>query len=234
MIANNLLLDVPPGIGLLGMAAEAEGYCVVNGPDLLWGKNMRGWHPVKGAFEGVIGGPPCQEFVANLAKMVKAQGKVSSYGNLIPEFERIVFEAQPDWYLMENVRLAPIPDVPGYKVDSQLYNNRCTGEKQDRVRRFSFGTRSGATLLLDEVLFQNPIKCVTVLGADTGPRRRDGSRINYTLVEAMELQGLSRDFLDLSPFLASAKREMIGNGVPLPMGRAVFKAIRKATREVRT
>ncbi len=59
MIANNLVLDVPPSIGLFGMAFEAEGYCVVNGPDLLWGRDMRGWHPVRGAFEGVIGGPPC-------------------------------------------------------------------------------------------------------------------------------------------------------------------------------
>ncbi len=97
MIANNLLLDVPPGIGLLGMAAEECGYCVVNGPDLLWGKDMRGWHPVKGAFEGVIGGPPCVG-ESNLAYLNGNHGY-----SLAAEFMRIVQEAAPDWWLMEAV-----------------------------------------------------------------------------------------------------------------------------------
>ena len=34
-----LVLSLFPGIGLLDMAFEAEGFCVVRGPDLLWG----GW-----------------------------------------------------------------------------------------------------------------------------------------------------------------------------------------------
>jgi hypothetical protein len=32
-----LVLSLFPGIGLLDMAFEEEGFCVVRGPDLLWG-----------------------------------------------------------------------------------------------------------------------------------------------------------------------------------------------------
>lgn len=32
-----MILSLFPGIGLLDMAFEEEGFCVVRGPDLLWG-----------------------------------------------------------------------------------------------------------------------------------------------------------------------------------------------------
>lgn len=43
-------------------------------------------------------------------------------------------------------------------------------------------------------------------------------------------QGLPDDF-DLPPFTMQAKRQAIGNGVPLPMGRAIAKAVKEATEE---
>lgn len=55
-----LVLSLFPGIGLLDMAFEAEGFCVVRGPDLLWGGDIKRFHPPAGRFDGVIGGPPCQ------------------------------------------------------------------------------------------------------------------------------------------------------------------------------
>ena len=42
-----------PGIGLLDMAFEKEGFCVVRGPDLLWGGDIRSFHPPAGKFDGV-------------------------------------------------------------------------------------------------------------------------------------------------------------------------------------
>lgn len=229
---ENLVLSIFPGIDLLGRAFEEEGFCIVRGPDILWGGDIKTFHPPAGVFGGVIGGPPCQPFVANLASMIKSQGKKLRHGNLIPEFERVVFEAQPEWWLMENVRRAPIPSVSGYLANSYLFNLRWLGEKQNRLRRFTFGTPDGKKLLLEEVIFHNPIKCATVLAADTGPRRRDGKRINYTLAEAIELQGLPPNFLAESPFLASAKRELVGNAVSMPMGRAIAKAIKRVVKNM--
>src|ERR1035441_6158021 len=86
------------------MAFEEEGFCVVRGPDLLWGGDIKRFHPPEGKFDGVIGGPPCQAF-SSLSHL-----GAPAHGDLIPEFERCIRETTPDWFLMENVRQAPIPD----------------------------------------------------------------------------------------------------------------------------
>lgn len=143
---NQLVLSLFPGIGLLDRAFEEEGFCVVRGPDVLWGGDIRRFHPSAGKFDGVIGGPPCQMF-SSLARLVRANGHEPRFGNLIPEFERCVAEAAPMWFLMENVPAAPVPAIAGYGVKSFLLDNSWLnagdgfGEEQRRVRRFSFGMR---------------------------------------------------------------------------------------------
>lgn len=64
----SLVLSLFPGIGLLDMAFCEEGFCVVRGPDLLWGGDIRKFHPPAGRFDGVIGGPPCQFAIARAVK----------------------------------------------------------------------------------------------------------------------------------------------------------------------
>src|SRR5438552_3935700 len=102
----DLVLSLFPGIGLLDMAFEQEGFCVVRGPDLLWGGDVRRFHPPAGKFDGVIGGPPCQLF-SGLNNLARSQG--TEFQNLIPDFSRVVEEAAPLWFLMENVPGAPNP-----------------------------------------------------------------------------------------------------------------------------
>src|SRR5687768_2970412 len=121
----NLVLSLFPGIGLLDMAFEEAGFCVVRGPDTLWGGDIKQFHPPANRFDGLIGGPPCQAF-SRLRHLVEHNGlKVAE--NLIPEFERCVREAQPTWFLMENVPAAPMPYIPGYAVTSMRLNNRWVG-----------------------------------------------------------------------------------------------------------
>lgn len=137
---SGLVLSLFPGIGLLDMAFEEEGFCVVRGPDLLWGGDIRKFHPPAGKFDGIIGGPPCQAF-SRLVHIVRAKGQTPK-PNLIPEFERCIREALPMWFVMENVAGAPEPkpDNDGsYRVTSQILNNRWFGAEQNRERRFSFG-----------------------------------------------------------------------------------------------
>lgn len=214
MIANNLVLDVPPGIGLLGMAFEAEGYCVVNGPDLLWGKDMRGWHPVKGVFEGVIGGPPCVG-ESNLSHLNGTPGY-----SLAGEFMRIVEEAAPDWWLMEAVKEHPAPYV-------LKLSPRWIGEKQSRERYFH--SNLNLATFVEVSLFEN-LEYKYAVMAGHGPWEVQSGRVSYkyTWPEMLELQGVPETFLAESPFTMQAKRKMIGNGVPLSMGRAVAKAVRRA------
>ena len=99
---RGLVLSLFPGIGLLDHAFELEGFCVVRGPDLLWGGDIKRFQPLAGRFDGVIGGPPCQVFSRLRHVNPKCGQKV---GNLIPEFERCVCEASPSWFLMNRLMI---------------------------------------------------------------------------------------------------------------------------------
>ena len=214
---NNLGLSIFPGIDLLGRAFEEEGYCVVRGPDLLWGGDIKTFHPPAGVFEGVIGGPPCQG-ESNLAYLNGKPGET-----MAPEFHRVVAEAKPDWWVMEAVKRHPAPYV-------LKLSPRWLGEKQSR-RRF-FHSNLNLEPHVEVVIFEHPEKKYCVRAANRagaqGTERKGES--SYSFKEMCELQGLPEDF-NLPGFLMRGKFEAVGNGVPLPMGRVVAKAIKKATKE---
>ena len=240
----SLVLSIFPGIDLLGRAFESEGFCVVRGPDPIFGGDIHDFHPPAGVWGGVIGGPPCQIFSA-LRRLNPHAGE--RYGNLIPEFERVVSEARPLWFLMENVPDATDPIVSGYEVTSLVLNNRWLGEVQARVRKFWFGTSWGARLLPEVVIFESieyaqavtsSSRLVPVKIGGSGKTKRtyttDGKRHGpsigprMTLGTMLELQGAPADLLDDCPWTESGKRKAVGNGVPLPMGRAIARAVKRA------
>ena len=80
-----LVLSIFPGIGLLDRAFEAEGFCIVRGPDPLWGGDVRTFHPPPGVFSGIIGGDPCQSH-SRLSNLVRAKGLEPSFPDLTEEF----------------------------------------------------------------------------------------------------------------------------------------------------
>jgi len=246
-----LVLSLFPGIGLLDRGFEEEGFCVVRGPDLLWGSDIRDFHPPPGRFDGVIGGPPCQIF-SILKRLNPRAGE--KHGNLIPEFERVVREAAPVWFLMENVEGAPVPSAPGYYVQSQLLRDHWVGGVTSRLRRFSYGSTNGkghpisvATLALHP--YPKPAALASGsgreqpvrLGGSGRPKRTtsDGRLVRSgpnpgaraTREDMCRKQGLPLDFLADAPFTESGKRKMIGNGVPLALGRAIARAIKTGTGE---
>jgi len=244
---SGLVLSLFPGIGLLDMAFEEAGFCVVRGPDVLWGGDVRRFHPPPDRFDGVIGGPPCQTF-SSLANLVRARGYEPRFGNLIPEFERCIAEARPRWFLMENVRQAPEAAIAGYAVKSFLLANEELGEEQERQRRFSFGVRGAAEApnlrrWIQPAALMLPARSRTMTqfptdnsdkakGEAARYRQRavtssDGGRNHgrVRLPEAIRLQGLPPDFLADSPLTNQGKMKAVANGVPLPMGRAVAAAV---------
>lgn len=245
-MSDPLVLSLFPGIGLLDMAFESEGFCVVRGPDLLWGGDVRRFHVPAGRFDGVIGGPPCQLFTA-LRHLVPNAGK--KHGNQIPEFARIVNEAQPAWFLMENVPDAPLPETLSFQLRSLVLNNRWLGEPQDRTRRFTFGTFDGRCLDVssDLSVLESPeyrqavtssLRAVPVRIGGSGKVKRtyteDGKRHGpdrgqrAPIQEMCRYQGLPETWMDEMPFTSTGKRQMLGNGVPLPMGRAIARAVKRA------
>lgn len=149
-----LLLSIFPGVDLLGAAFEEvwPEACVVRGPDPIFGGDIRAFHPPAGAFAGVFGGPPCQSF-SPLANLVRAKGHEPRFGNLIPEFERVVAEAEPLWFLMEEVPQAPIANVPGYAIhafklcNSSLDAGDGLGLEQERLRMFTSRTSRPPSLM---------------------------------------------------------------------------------------
>lgn len=245
---NGLVLSVFPGIGLLDRAFELEGFCVVRGPDLLWGGDVKRFHPPAGRFEGIIGGPPCQAH-SQLVHMVRHNGfKVAE--DLIPEFERVVLEARPRWFLMENVKGAPIPFVPNYTISSDCVADVWVGGETRRQRRFTFGidadeaeSRPLAGFHVEQLALHRPDPQPAVLaqggrwipvtiGGSGKPKKfgkrkgriyRDTSTRYFN--EAKVAQGLPADF-ELPPFTVAAKIKAIGEGVPLALGRAVARAVR--------
>jgi len=255
-LKKHLVLSVFPGMDLLGMAFELEGFCIVRGPDVIWGGDIRNFHPPAGVFHGVIGGPPCQAF-SKIRYLNPNAGK--RHGNLISEFCRVVAEVAPSWWIMENVPQAPAPEVEGYLVHSLLLDNRWLGEEQKRLRRFSFGTRDGRLLDVDIALFEAPLSEFAVTSkassvpvrlnpsgiikrslrppvavlAGHGPIDRGKGTTPYpyrSISDICVLQGLPSDFLDESPFTIQGKRQLVGNGVPIPMGRAIARAVKKAVK----
>jgi DNA (cytosine-5)-methyltransferase 1 len=247
-----LVLSLFPGVDLLGRAFREEGFYVVQGGDVIFGGDIREEHYPPNKFDLVIGGPPCQAF-SRLAHMVRHNGFEPKFGNLIPDFERVVFETQPTHgFLMENVPDAPIPSVDGYETWSALLDNRQLGEVQKRTRRWSFGARQRTPLMIDTVALERiefkyaatgagrvavPVK----LGGSgkrkvlkNGRTRGAGDCLQHGtqrsaagFAAVKRLQGLPDEF-DIPCFTVEAKVKAVANGVPIVMGRALARAVKEA------
>ncbi len=212
---RGVTLSVFSGIDLLGMAFEAEGFCVVSAGDLVFGRDVRRFRPPPGVFAGVIGGPPCQDFSAARRGAPIFDG----YGAaMLAEFVRVVSDAAPEWFLMENVARVPDICVPGYRMQRIDLDARECGSQQRRLRHFQWGSRSGLVLTVTRQAMTGPAK-PTCLASD-GRRKGDWA-------EFCERQGLPSGF-DLPSFIKEGKWRAVGNGVPLPMGRAMAQAVKAA------
>jgi DNA (cytosine-5)-methyltransferase 1 len=239
---KHLVLSLFPGVDLFGMAFEREGFCVVRGPDIIYGQDVRTWSVISGRFDVVIGGPPCKLFSS------ARRGNPTDQGNLIPEFERIVKETQPRCFVMENLPEAPIPHVANYSIKDYLLNSHDYGANQSRKRRFTFGYPNDSLNFFpfypeDPIPHhkREPDPFPTVIASEhKGPRSRAASRKvgrSLTLAEICELQGVP-EMAEAWCFLPRGKSrkkvyrkefeyELIGNGVEMRVGRVVARAVRR-------
>lgn len=137
------VLSLFTGLGLLDRGFEAAGFCVVSAGDALWGRDVRDFVPARHVFQGVIGGPPCQDF--SKARRCPPTGAGLA---MIQEFIRIIEQAAPEWFLMENVPGVPSVTVQGFTVQRLNLNASECGVPQNRLRCFQFGNRDGSKLVL--------------------------------------------------------------------------------------
>jgi DNA (cytosine-5)-methyltransferase 1 len=208
---SHLLLSLFPGAGLLDRGFESAGFAVVRGPDTLLGQRVEEFHAPAGHFSGIFGGPPCQDFSRARRRPPTGHGL-----KMLREFARVVTEAKPDWFLMENVPQVPDVHIAGYVT--QRFNIYAweLGINQSRNRSFQFGSRDGRQLIIARRIQSQPAKLAPAVLAKDGRRN---------FADLCELQGLPRWF-DLPGLSRSAKYRAVGNGVPVPVARCVALAIR--------
>ncbi len=210
MAGVELVLALFPGAGLLDRGFERAGMCVVRGPDLLWGGDIRRFHPVPNRFDGIIGGSPCQDFS-------KARRGIPPTGNgvaMIAEFVRVVSQANPLWWLLENVPGVPDVQIEGYSWQRLDLRASDFGVNQRRSRHIQFGSRDNTRLVIPRNPSTHPVSAA-VMASD-----------NETPISRMAvLQGLPADF-KIPGFTLAATRKAIGNGVPVPMAEALGVAVR--------
>ncbi len=219
-----LILSLFPGIDLLGRGFESEGYCVVRGPDVVWGGDIFDFHPPSEKFAGIIGGPPCQKFSMANPNRDTSQGMV-----LVREFIRVVHEAAPEWLLMENTPGVPAVDVPGYAMQKFFLNAWECGGRQHRNRCFQFGSRDATCIVCDRAVTPSGELERTCLATEgNNPVRKAWHRTTHrrTWADFCELQGLPRNF-DLPGMNLSAKYRAVGNGVPVYMAAVIARAVRE-------
>jgi len=221
-VTHQVVLSLFPGIGLLDRAFEAEGFCVVRGPDLLWGGDIRKFHAPPLVFDGVIGGPPCPDF----SKLRRSPP--TGYGReMIEEYFRVVRDCQPRWWLLENV--PGVPTINFLGVPAQRIDVRGTevGLRQRRLRHFQFASRDRAPLIVRRRDTPAAVEraCVASEGRLSGGAKEDrGGRSRRGWREFCDLMGF--EAIDMPGMSVEARYRAVGNGVPLPMGRLIAAAIR--------
>jgi DNA (cytosine-5)-methyltransferase 1 len=207
-----LILSLFPGIDLLGRGFEAAGYCVVRGPDLLWGGNIRDFHPPAGKFDGVIGGSPCQDF-----SKARRSAPTGYSLEMLREFARVIIESRPGWWLLENVPTVPDVAIPNYTVQRLDLNANECGSKQNRLRHFQFGSLRELVLVPPRAP-TNPTQSPTCLASEG---KRSSRR---TWEDFCELQGLPRNF-ELPGLTLHARYQAVGNGVHLAVAHTLAVSV---------
>lgn len=229
---DNLVLSLFPGIGLLDRAFSQVGFCVVAGPDPIHGNDLsiENFHAPARHFAGVIAGPPCQAF------SVARRGKVSAEEReraeaLIGHCARVILEARPDWWLIENV-----PAVPNIKIDGythqrfDLRHDECDGT-QRRRRHFQFGVKRTWNENDDGAWWTAPSSKLVIPRAVTSNARqftpapigKDSLKISWKNLCAM--MDLPENF-KIESFSKPGAYKAVRNGVPLKMGVVIARAIK--------
>ncbi len=200
------ILSLFPGIGLLERPFSDAGFTIFRGPDPLWGQHIEPYHVPAGIIWGIIAGPPCQDFSAARRSAPTGHGRT-----MLDHAARVIQEARPAWYLIENVPRVPDCRIPGYHwqrlpIDQAWFTN------VSRPRVIQYGYTSGGPLQIPaRPPHKHPHPAVTA----HDPR---------TLAEVRRLMGLPDSF-QLPAFTTAAAKAAIGNGVPACIATALALAV---------
>ena len=214
-MTQQLLLSLFSGIGLFDRAFREAGFVVVSAGDLILGQDVRDFKGIKGRFDGIIGGSPCPDFSDANRDRPGIENEWCYGLEMQNEFKRIVLECDPLWYCYENTRNAPNIIIDGY--DHQRIDiNQGWYEDVYRLRHIQFGHKESKKIFWDRGVTRPGMKSAA-LASDS-----------RSFLELCHIQGLGDDF-DLPDFTVKGKKMVVGNGVPLSMGRVIANAVRDCT-----
>lgn len=209
-----LVLSLFPGAGLLDAGFTKAGFSVVRGPDTLLGQDIRTLTLEESRFDGIIAGPPCQDFSRARRRPPSGHGMA-----MLAELARLITEGKPGWWLVENVPGVPTLLFDGYSNQRFNLSARDFGLHHNRNRSFQFGSLSADRLTIlrgsQSHLRSGQLKPTPLASTNT--------RQNFA--DFCELMGLPRSFT-LPGLSRKAQFRVVGQGVPLPMAEAVAVAIR--------
>lgn len=220
---SQLVLSLFPGVGLLDMAFQEYGFCVVRGPDLIHGAEKRDWRfPPAGRIDGIIAGPPCQGFsCANSQRKNPDHPSVRHSQEMLQLVATIIDASRPRWALVENVPSVPELRISGYTTQRIHINDYECGGRQLRWRAVQWLHSDGWHL--------RPTRVNDRSGSRRKGRRpvavttKPSSR-HMTYAEQCRRQGLSQ-VLELPGWSREARFRAVGNGVPLSVGRVLAAAV---------
>ncbi|WP_372999000.1 DNA cytosine methyltransferase [Sulfurimonas sp.] len=219
---------------MLDKAFREAGFCVVSAGDLITGQDIRDFTGMKNKFNGVIGGSPCQDF----SGLKRDKGDYSL--EMVYEFLRVANECEPDWYLLENVKGVPdvtellnssvtylyeknLGDINDMCITLESYNHQRIDINQgwyddySRLRHIQFGSKNDLYLDIPRGTMSENILGGCALASD-----------DRSFKELCHIQGLPSDY-DLPDFNVKGKKKVVGNGVPLSMGRVIARSVKAVT-----
>jgi DNA (cytosine-5)-methyltransferase 1 len=209
-----LILSLFPGIDLFGRGFECDRFTIVRGPDVIFGGTIETFRPPAGRFEGIIAGPPCQDF----SRARRALPPTGEGVKMLRETARVIAAARPLWWIVENVPGVPDIVVDGYPKPQRLDVNFAWYGFANRPRVFQFGSIDGRKLNIPKG--DKPKESIPTVTAND----------SRSFDELKRLQGLPFDFA-LPGFTVAAAKRAIGNGVPVPLAAMIARAVRRAYGE---
>lgn len=181
-----LVLSLFTGVGLLDQAFREQGFCVVSAGDIIYGQDIREFNAIAGKFGGVIGGSPCQDFSS------LKRNKTDYSQLMLDEYIKVVKQAKPIWWLLENVANVPTINIDGYH-QQRFDINQGWYSGTSRLRHIQFGSKTGKLLNIPRGSMDG-IKRSCALATDGRSFR-----------ELCDIQGLDSDF-DLPNFNIAGKK----------------------------
>lgn len=162
-----------------------------------------------GRFDGVIGGPPCQNYSDANRRRDTDEGD-----RLLREFLRVVHEAHPEWWLLENVRNVPDVALEGYLVQRLDITDAECGGRQRRLRHIQFGSKWGDILRPSRTTGARSVT-PAVLCRPQSPHDRHCRRLAKQGCPPLPLRSLT----------PAARSRVVGNGVPWLVATTLARAV---------